>query len=96
MTAGKTPAAAGGGSTTSTQAYGEAWYWDNRYAQDPSTFDWYQKYPSLAPLIRLYIPLHHPILVVGCGNSGNPLFSLFTFSSLYMSFFLASRLNLIS
>ncbi|XP_057810229.1 uncharacterized protein LOC131024706 isoform X2 [Salvia miltiorrhiza] len=75
MTAGKTPEAADGDgdgddSTTSTQAYGEAWYWDNRYAQDPSTFDWYQKYPSLAPLIRLYIPRHHPILVVGCGNSG--------------------------
>ncbi|XP_042055148.1 EEF1A lysine methyltransferase 4-like [Salvia splendens] len=69
MTAGKSPAA--GGSTTSTQAYGEAWYWDNRYSQDPSTFDWYQKYPSLGPLIRLYIPTHHhPILVVGCGNSG--------------------------
>ncbi|KAG6428259.1 hypothetical protein SASPL_112510 [Salvia splendens] len=50
MTAGKSPAA--GGSTTSTQAYGEAWYWDNRYSQDPSTFDWYQKYPSLGPLIR--------------------------------------------
>ncbi|KAH6808566.1 S-adenosyl-L-methionine-dependent methyltransferases superfamily protein [Perilla frutescens var. frutescens] len=55
---------------SSTQAYGEAWYWDNRYAQDPSTFDWYQKYSSLAPLIRLYLPHHHhPILVVGCGNS---------------------------
>ncbi|KAK4418774.1 eEF1A lysine and N-terminal methyltransferase [Sesamum alatum] len=41
---------------TQTQAYGEAWYWDNRYAHDPSTFDWYQKYSSLAPLLRLYIP----------------------------------------
>ncbi|CAA0829444.1 S-adenosyl-L-methionine-dependent methyltransferases superfamily protein [Striga hermonthica] len=55
----------GGGS----QAYGEAWYWDNRYSQDSSTFDWYQKYPSLAPLIRLYVPRRHPILVVGSGNS---------------------------
>lgn len=60
-----------GGNNTPTQAYGEEWYWDNRYAEDPSTFDWYQKYPSLAPLIRLYAPPqpHHPILVVGCGNS---------------------------
>ncbi|PIN19462.1 Endothelin-converting enzyme 1 [Handroanthus impetiginosus] len=64
MTTGTTPA-----TSSNTQAYGEAWYWDNRYAQDPSTFDWYQKYPSLAPLLRLYIPRHHPILVVGCGNS---------------------------
>ncbi|KAI3469224.1 hypothetical protein Pfo_025887 [Paulownia fortunei] len=64
MTAGNSPA-----TSSNTQAYGEAWYWDNRYTQDSSTFDWYQKYLSLAPLIRLYIPRHHPILVVGCGNS---------------------------
>ncbi|KAJ6720890.1 S-ADENOSYL-L-METHIONINE-DEPENDENT METHYLTRANSFERASES SUPERFAMILY PROTEIN [Salix viminalis] len=56
---------------TSTQAYGEPWYWDNRYSSESGSFDWYQKYPSLAPLINLYIPRHvHPrILVVGCGNS---------------------------
>ncbi|KAG6757956.1 hypothetical protein POTOM_038285 [Populus tomentosa] len=56
---------------TSTQAYGEPWYWDNRYSSESGPFDWYQKYPSLAPLINLYIPRHvHPrILVVGCGNS---------------------------
>ncbi|GER31461.1 S-adenosyl-L-methionine-dependentmethyltransferases superfamily protein [Striga asiatica] len=67
MTAGNglAPSVGGGGS----QAYGEAWYWDNRYSQDSSTFDWYQKYPSLAPLIRLYVPRRHPILVVGSGNS---------------------------
>ncbi|KAG8370587.1 hypothetical protein BUALT_Bualt14G0132600 [Buddleja alternifolia] len=58
-----------------SQAYGEAWYWDNRYSQDPSSsaaaFDWYQKYTSLAPLLHLYIPPRHhqPILVIGCGNS---------------------------
>lgn len=65
-----------GGNNTPTQAYGEEWYWDNRYAEDPSTFDWYQKYPSLAPLIRLYAPPqpHHPILVVGCGNSGTNIY----------------------
>lgn len=61
--------------TCSTQAYGEAWYWDNRYAHESSPFDWYQKFPSLAPLIHLYIPhRHHPVLVVGCGNSGLSLF----------------------
>ncbi|XP_038719294.1 EEF1A lysine methyltransferase 4 isoform X2 [Tripterygium wilfordii] len=55
---------------TSTQAYGEPWYWDNRYANESGPFDWYQKYPSLAPLIRHCIPLHHHrVLVVGCGNS---------------------------
>ncbi|CAB4262456.1 unnamed protein product [Prunus armeniaca] len=59
--------------TTTTQAYGEPWYWDNRYANESGPFDWYQKYQSLAPLINLYVPRHsnqhHRILVVGCGNS---------------------------
>ncbi|KAL3617155.1 hypothetical protein CASFOL_038902 [Castilleja foliolosa] len=64
MTAGNAPASSSG-----SQAYGEAWYWDNRYAHDSSIFDWYQKYPSLAPLIRLYVPRRQPILIVGCGNS---------------------------
>lgn len=55
---------------TTTQAYGEPWYWDNRYAHESGPFDWYQKYPSLAPLIKLYVPHpHQRILVVGCGNS---------------------------
>ncbi|BFG14840.1 hypothetical protein CerSpe_011140 [Prunus speciosa] len=61
------------GTTTTTQAYGESWYWDNRYANESGPFDWYQKYQSLAPLINLYVPRHpnrhHRILVVGCGNS---------------------------
>ncbi|GAB2220072.1 hypothetical protein Droror1_Dr00007715 [Drosera rotundifolia] len=61
-------------SATWTQAYGDAWYWDNRYSKDLSAseamgFDWYQKYSSLAPLIRLYVALHNRVLVVGCGNS---------------------------
>ncbi|XP_050217047.1 uncharacterized protein LOC126667938 [Mercurialis annua] len=56
---------------SSTEAYGEPWYWDNRYANESGPFDWYQKYPSLAPLINLYIPRHHRprIIIVGCGNS---------------------------
>ncbi|CAN6548389.1 unnamed protein product [Malus baccata var. baccata] len=59
---------------TTTQAYGESRYWDNRYANESESFDWYQKYQSLAPLINLYVPRHpnqhNRILVVGCGNSG--------------------------
>ncbi|XP_022760773.1 methyltransferase-like protein 13 isoform X2 [Durio zibethinus] len=56
--------------TPSTQAYGEPWYWDNRYAHESAPFDWYQKYPALAPLIHLYVPHRHQrVLVVGCGNS---------------------------
>ncbi|KAL3505562.1 hypothetical protein ACH5RR_030944 [Cinchona calisaya] len=62
----------GSGSWSNSQAaYGEAWYWDKRYTIEAggAPFDWYQKYPSLAPLLHLYIPLHHRVLVVGCGNS---------------------------
>ncbi|KAL8151289.1 hypothetical protein V2J09_021097 [Rumex salicifolius] len=53
------------------QAYGEAWYWDNRYAHESGgSFDWYQHYTSLAPLVNLYFPRpHQRLLVVGCGNS---------------------------
>ncbi|XP_043707914.1 EEF1A lysine methyltransferase 4 [Telopea speciosissima] len=54
---------------TPTQAYGEPSYWDNRYAQDTGPFDWYQKYPSLAPLLHMYVRRDHRILVVGCGNA---------------------------
>ncbi|MFS8005371.1 putative endothelin-converting enzyme 1 [Helianthus anomalus] len=57
-----------------TEAYGEAWYWDKRYAKEStasSSFDWYQKYESLAPLLHLYVPptTRIRILVVGAGNS---------------------------
>ncbi|CAL5412942.1 unnamed protein product [Camellia sinensis] len=55
--------------TSTTQAYGEAWYWDNRYAQEAGPFDWYQKYPSLSPLLRLYVPSHHRVLVVGSADT---------------------------
>ncbi|KAI8561947.1 hypothetical protein RHMOL_Rhmol04G0380800 [Rhododendron molle] len=57
---------------TTSQAYGEPSYWDNRYAQETSPFDWYQKYPCLSPLLHLYLPPPphlHRVLVVGCGNS---------------------------
>ncbi|KAI3717653.1 hypothetical protein L1987_69407 [Smallanthus sonchifolius] len=53
-----------------TQAYGEAWYWDKRYAKESTAaFDWYQNYESLSPLLHLYVPTHRRVLVIGCGNS---------------------------
>ncbi|XP_022636136.1 endothelin-converting enzyme 2 isoform X2 [Vigna radiata var. radiata] len=55
--------------TSSTQVYGEPWYWDNRYTNEPGPFDWYQKYITLAPIISLYVPPTQRILIVGCGNS---------------------------
>lgn len=69
--------------TTSTQAYGEPWYWDNRYSNEPGPFDWYQKYLTLAPIITLYVPLNNPVLVVGCGNSGTFSFLFFLQISLW-------------
>ena len=76
--------------TSSTQAYGEPWYWDNRYTNEPGPFDWYQKYLTLAPIINLYVPPTHRILVVGCGNSGTfsshtPLFLFSFFPLLFRS-----------
>ncbi|XP_074307360.1 uncharacterized protein LOC141642453 [Silene latifolia] len=52
-----------------TQAYGEASYWDRRYTQDQSPFDWYQNYSALSPLLNLYLSPSNRLLVVGCGNS---------------------------
>ncbi|PUZ52283.1 hypothetical protein GQ55_6G257800 [Panicum hallii var. hallii] len=57
------------GGAAASQAYGEAWYWDERYRKEAGPFDWYQKYPALAPLLRLYLAPHHSLLLVGCGNS---------------------------
>jgi hypothetical protein len=52
------------------QAYGEESYWDNRYSQDAGSFDWYQRYSGLAPLITMYLPKTGSVLMVGCGNAG--------------------------
>jgi len=75
--------------TSSTQAYGEPWYWDNRYTNEPGPFDWYQKYLTLAPIINLYVPPTQRILVVGCGNSGT--FFSRTLLLLFSSFSLLFR-----
>jgi hypothetical protein len=52
------------------QAYGDESYWDNRYSQDVGSFDWYQRYAGLAPLINMYLPKSSNVLMVGCGNAG--------------------------
>jgi hypothetical protein len=52
------------------QAYGEAWYWDERYRKEAGPFDWYQRYPALAPLLGVYVARRQRLLLVGCGNSG--------------------------
>lgn len=81
--------------TSGTQAYGEPWYWDNRYSNEPGPFDWYQKYPTLAPIINLYVSRSHPILVVGSGNSGTHAPSSSLTSDLYISYLLHLKINVI-
>jgi len=51
------------------QAYGDESYWDNRYSQDVGSFDWYQRYAGLAPLINMYLPKTDNVMMVGCGNA---------------------------
>jgi len=52
------------------EEYGKPSYWDARYLKEPETFDWYQNYCKLKPIINQYIPNKSSrILMVGCGNS---------------------------
>lgn len=45
-------------------------YWDNRYAERNTHFDWFFNYSALAPLINAACSKLGPCLHVGCGNSG--------------------------
>ena len=56
-------------SSCNTYNYGDAHYWDARYVQDALSFDWYQRYSSLRPFVRNFIPTSSRVLMVGCGNS---------------------------
>ncbi|KAH8520122.1 hypothetical protein H0E87_001545 [Populus deltoides] len=56
-------------SSCNTYNYGDALYWDARYVQEAESFDWYQRYASLRPLVRRYIPTSSRVLMVGCGNA---------------------------
>eukprot|EP00775_Hariotina_reticulata_P002306 gene2306-2614_t len=49
--------------------YGEAAYWDERYAREPTCFDWYQNYAGLEPILKQHIPIDADILHVGVGTS---------------------------
>uniref|UniRef100_A0A0D6R812 Methyltransferase type 11 domain-containing protein n=1 Tax=Araucaria cunninghamii TaxID=56994 RepID=A0A0D6R812_ARACU len=69
LTLGSTSNYRNGSGNGQPQAYGEAAYWDNRYRQDNGAFDWYQQFSGLVPLLHLYIPKRHRILMVGCGNA---------------------------
>ncbi|CAN8254080.1 unnamed protein product [Cochlearia groenlandica] len=56
-------------SSCNTYNYGDALYWDSRYVQDALSFDWYQRYSSLRPFVRSFVPASSRVLMVGCGNS---------------------------
>ncbi|KAH9606663.1 hypothetical protein KSS87_001445 [Heliosperma pusillum] len=56
-------------SSCNSYNYGDANYWDSRYIQEAASFDWYQRYSSLRPFVRNYIPTSSTILMVGCGNA---------------------------
>ncbi|KAL9226468.1 hypothetical protein vseg_002278 [Gypsophila vaccaria] len=49
--------------------YGDADYWNARYIEEGGSFDWYQRYSSLRPFVRRYIPPPSSVLMVGCGNA---------------------------
>ncbi|KAB2017635.1 hypothetical protein ERO13_D08G162500v2 [Gossypium hirsutum] len=57
-------------SSCNTYNYGDALYWDSRYIQEAGgAFDWYQRYSSLRPFVRRYVPTSSRVLMVGCGNA---------------------------
>ncbi|XP_042462613.1 uncharacterized protein LOC122046134 [Zingiber officinale] len=62
-----------------TPDYWNASYWDERYRNNYSSYDWYMEYPSLVSLFDLYLRRHHRILIIGCGNSGTAPFSPFLY-----------------
>lgn len=54
--------------------YGEAAYWDERYAQDPDDpFDWLFEWKHVHPLLVGYMKPESNLLLPGCGNA---LFSI--------------------
>jgi ubiquinone/menaquinone biosynthesis C-methylase UbiE len=49
--------------------YGNAQYWETRYAKDDSAFDWFFGWEKLSASISRFYSATDRALVVGCGNS---------------------------
>lgn len=49
--------------------YGDAAYWDERYAREPVCFDWYRGYDGLASVLLRHLDPAAPLLHVGMGTS---------------------------
>ena len=64
--------------------YGSVSYWDERYALEDTTYDWYQDFEELKPqLMPLLLNCQNfEILIPGCGNS-SMLMKIFAIYSLY-------------
>lgn len=52
-----------------TENYFDEAYWNNRYSRDSGSFDWYQHYREIAPLIKMYTKTSDEVLMVGCGSA---------------------------
>jgi hypothetical protein len=51
------------------QQYGDADYWDQRYAAEPTLFDWYITFAGLAPVLTRHVAQDARILQLGVGTS---------------------------
>ncbi|GMH42413.1 hypothetical protein BSKO_10332 [Bryopsis sp. KO-2023] len=49
--------------------YGKQDYWDDRYTQEPTSFEWYQGYWGLKPILEKHVPKDASILQIGVGTS---------------------------
>jgi hypothetical protein len=57
-------------STAPRVGYSSDSYWNDRYAEQSTHFDWFFNYSALASLIQETCTRVRPCLHVGCGNSG--------------------------
>jgi ubiquinone/menaquinone biosynthesis C-methylase UbiE len=53
----------------STAEYAEHRYWERRYEQEPTDYDWLLSFADLADLIREFVRESDALLVPGCGNA---------------------------
>ena len=52
--------------------YGDKFYWEARYINDPEAFEWYQDPEDLLPIFKEYVDTEGRILIVGNGTSVMP------------------------
>jgi SAM-dependent methyltransferase len=50
--------------------YGQADYWENRYATAEGEFDWFFDWETLSSNIKSFYTGNDRVLIIGCGNSG--------------------------